>query len=318
MKIEVLYFEGCPNHEPAVELARDAARDLGVSAEVVEVEVKNPEDAERLRFLGSPSIHVNGVDVEPQARSRSDFGYSCRTYGGKGLPSREAVAAALRERASGHGCCDTAAVTPAVTAGAEPPGALWATTGSMVSAVAASACCWLPLLLIGFGVSAAGVASAFETVRPAFLSAAALLLGFAFYRSYFRRAACAPGSACAVPKGERFNRGMLWVAAGFVLVFALFPKYVGLLVADDDRPADVSAEGASVVTLDLAGMSCEGCAPTVEKSLRGVPGVRSASVSYAESRAELVVDPASPPSRETLVRAVEAAGYEVTAGPRKK
>lgn len=319
MKVEVLFFGGCPNHEPAVELARDVARELGVPAEVEEVEVKSPEDARRLRFLGSPSVHVNGVDVEPRARGRSDFGYTCRTYGGKGLPKREEVAAAMKAAAavpSGHDCCAPAAVTtPAETTGAEPRGTLWATAGSVVSAVAASACCWLPLLLLAVGVSAAGVASAFETLRPAFLVAAALLLGFAFYRTYFRKEVCAPGSACPVPsKGRRFNRVMLWVATGFVLVFALFPEYVGLLLADSGRQANVSVEGASVVTLDLEGMSCEACAPHVEQALRKVPGVQGATASYTESRAKVVVNPESPPSREALVKAVEQAGYEVKGG----
>jgi copper chaperone CopZ len=323
MRVEVLFFEGCPNHKPAVELARDVARELGVSAEVEEVEVKSQEDVTRLRFLGSPSIHVNGVDVEPQARGRTDFGFTCRTYGGKGLPKREFVEAALRsppQAPSGHGDSAPAGTTgTADTRGAEPPGTLWATAGSVVSAVAASACCWLPLLLVAFGVSAAGVSAAFETFRPVFLVAAALLLGFAFYRTYFRQEVCAPGSACAVPrKGQRLNRVMVWVATGFVLVFALFPKYIGHLLADNGSQANVSAEGATVVTLDLDGMSCEACAPTVEKALRSVPGVTSASVSYTESRAKVTIDPSSPPSREALVAAVEKAGYEVKDGPGAK
>lgn len=319
MRVEVLFFEGCPNHKPAVELARAVSRDLGVSGEVDEVEVKTPEDAKRLRFLGSPSIRVDGLDVEPQARGRTDFGFCCRTYGGKGLPSREVVEAAMKASAdgpAGHDCCAPAGVTgPAETGGAETPGTVWATAGSVVSAIAASACCWLPLLLLAIGVSAAGVSSAFETLRPVFLGVAALLLGYAFYRTYFRQEVCAPGSSCPVPrKGQRLNRVMLWVATGFVLVFALFPKYVGHLLADNGRQANVSVEGTTVVTLDLDGMSCEACAPTVEKALRSVPGVTSASVSYTESRAKVTIDPASPPSREALVKAVEKAGYEVKGG----
>lgn len=326
MKVEVLFFEGCPNHKPAVELARDVARELGVPAEVEEVEVLSSEDAKRLRFLGSPSIHVDGVDVEPRARAMTDFGFTCRTYGGKGLPKREVVAAAMKastDASPGHDCCAPAAATSPVEAtGTEARGTVWATAGSVVSAVAASACCWLPLLLLAFGVSAAGVSSAFETLRPVFLGVAALLLGFAFYRTYFRKEVCAPGSSCPVPqKGQRFNRVMLWVATGFVLVFALFPKYVGLLFADNGQNANVSnvsSEGASVVTLDLEGMSCEACAPTVEKALRSVPGVTNASVSYTERRAKVAVDPSSPPSREALVNAVEKAGYEVKGGPGTK
>lgn len=107
------------------------------------------------------------------------------------------------------------------------------------------------------------------------------------------------------------------MATGFVLVFALFPKYVGLLLAQSGghvNESNAPADAAPVVTLELKGMSCEACAPHVEKALRGVPGVQAATVSYAESRARVTVDPSSPPSREALVKAVEEAGYEVKDG----
>ena len=99
-RIEILYFEGCPNHEPATALAREVVRELGLGAEIREVEVKGPEDAARLGFLGSPSIQVDGVDIEPEARNRNDFGFACRTYGGEGLPRREMLAAALKDENS--------------------------------------------------------------------------------------------------------------------------------------------------------------------------------------------------------------------------
>ncbi len=96
-KLEVLYFKGCPNHGQTVELARQVVADLGLSVEVAEVEVKDADDAKRLRFLGSPSVHVNGVDIEPEARSRRDFAFGCRVYGRLGIPPREFVEAALKE-----------------------------------------------------------------------------------------------------------------------------------------------------------------------------------------------------------------------------
>ena len=104
MKIEVLYFSGCPNHAPAVERLKEALRDEGLSCEIAEIEVPDAETAQRLRFLGSPSIRVDGLDVEPEARSRAVFGMMCRTYtdprGTSGLPSRELMRSALREVAA--------------------------------------------------------------------------------------------------------------------------------------------------------------------------------------------------------------------------
>jgi hypothetical protein len=97
MKIEVLYFSGCPNHEPAVGLVRKVVSDLGLGVQVDEVELRGGDDAQRARFFGSPTIRVNGVDVEPAARSRTDYGFTCRMYGRSGVPPRELIEVALRD-----------------------------------------------------------------------------------------------------------------------------------------------------------------------------------------------------------------------------
>ncbi len=104
MHVRVVYFEGCPNHEPAVELVREIADSLGAAIKVEEVLVTSHEDAVRERMLGSPTIQVNGVDVEPSARTRTDYAMSCRVYsGGDGLPRREIIAAALGAEAASCG-----------------------------------------------------------------------------------------------------------------------------------------------------------------------------------------------------------------------
>ena len=96
-RIDVLYFEGCPNHKSAMALVLDVVRGLGLDVEVKEIEVRGPEDTGRLHFLGSPTIQIDGVDVEPDARNRTDFGFACRTYDGEGLPRREMLVAALED-----------------------------------------------------------------------------------------------------------------------------------------------------------------------------------------------------------------------------
>ncbi len=96
--IEVLYFEGCPNLEPTLSLADEVLSELGLSGEVREVEVRTVEDAERLRFLGSPSVRVDGKDIEPGAESRTEYAMSCRIYGDSGLPPTELLVAALEAR----------------------------------------------------------------------------------------------------------------------------------------------------------------------------------------------------------------------------
>lgn len=97
MRVEILYFEGCPNHVPTVALAKRIVADLGVPADIEEVEITSPEDVERLRFLGSPTVLVDGVDIDPEARDRTDYSYSCRMYSGvSGLPPKEMLVAALQ------------------------------------------------------------------------------------------------------------------------------------------------------------------------------------------------------------------------------
>jgi len=101
VRIEVLYVRGCPNHEPAVEQVQLALRTAGVTAPVQEVEVQDSAMAQELSFLGSPSIRIDGLDVEPEARGLRIFGFGCRTYstGGhrSGLPSVELIRQALME-----------------------------------------------------------------------------------------------------------------------------------------------------------------------------------------------------------------------------
>jgi hypothetical protein len=78
--VEILYFDGCPNHQPARELVERVAVDLAIELDVRLVNVQTPEDAQRLRFLGSPTIRVNGEDVEPAAAERTNYVHSCRVY----------------------------------------------------------------------------------------------------------------------------------------------------------------------------------------------------------------------------------------------
>lgn len=96
-RVEILYFEGCPNHEPARALVERLAGELRVEPEIELVEVADPEAAATLRFLGSPSVRVNGVDVEPGAEERRDFAFSCRIYRSDGGASEQPAESWIRE-----------------------------------------------------------------------------------------------------------------------------------------------------------------------------------------------------------------------------
>jgi len=80
VKIEVLTFKGCPNAQAARELVARVVADSRVDAEVEYVDVPDPEVAERLHFLGSPTIRVDGHDIEPGADERAEYVLACRIY----------------------------------------------------------------------------------------------------------------------------------------------------------------------------------------------------------------------------------------------
>ena len=98
MLVEVLVFEGCPNGKDALDLAERLARTEFPEAEVRLVDVPDFETAQRLRFLGSPSVRVEGQDVEV-SRLGEDASFSCRVYrtdkGVLGFPPEDMLRKAL-------------------------------------------------------------------------------------------------------------------------------------------------------------------------------------------------------------------------------
>ena len=107
VKVEVLYFKGCPNHQPVVEQVRQALHSEQINVPIDEVEVADATMAQRIGFLGSPSIRIDGLDVEPDARGLQTFGFGCRTYSDaegrrSGLPSISTIQRALTEASTHH------------------------------------------------------------------------------------------------------------------------------------------------------------------------------------------------------------------------
>jgi len=100
MIVDVLYFAGCPNAGPAIDLVRDVLDETGIAAEIRHIQVADREAALRERFLGSPSVRVNGLDVEPAAEATAHYGMMCRVYrsrdGISGIPHRTLIEKAIR------------------------------------------------------------------------------------------------------------------------------------------------------------------------------------------------------------------------------
>ena len=97
LRIEILLVKDCPNGAPTEELVRRTAAALKLEASVRTVEVESPKEALRLRFLGSPTVRVNGLDIDPAVRDRTDFAFGCRLYGASGVPPSTLLRAAIIE-----------------------------------------------------------------------------------------------------------------------------------------------------------------------------------------------------------------------------
>jgi len=80
IRVEILTFENCPNADTAREHVLQALEAEALDAAIVEVAVETPALAHELQFLGSPSVRVNGRDVESGAERRDAYGLMCRTY----------------------------------------------------------------------------------------------------------------------------------------------------------------------------------------------------------------------------------------------
>ena len=105
MRIELLYFDGCPSYEALLPRLRSLLEREGVDERIELRRVETLEAAERERFLGSPTVRIDGEDIDPGTATRSDFGLKCRLYRDEdgatsGAPSDQVIADALRRSAS--------------------------------------------------------------------------------------------------------------------------------------------------------------------------------------------------------------------------
>ena len=102
MKVQLLYFNGCPNWKVAEERLRHALDVLEIPAVIDRCLVETDEVAGRLRFAGSPSILLNGRDPFRSASSR--FGLTCRVYdtpdGPEGAPTLIQLVEAVKKAAA--------------------------------------------------------------------------------------------------------------------------------------------------------------------------------------------------------------------------
>ncbi len=77
MKINatILYTEGCAATPLTIDLVRETASEMGFGLNLETIRVEDQRQAEDLRFLGSPTVQINGLDIDPGARDSTLYGF---------------------------------------------------------------------------------------------------------------------------------------------------------------------------------------------------------------------------------------------------
>jgi hypothetical protein len=118
--VEVLTVAGCPNRDAAIALVHRVCAELDGNAEIRVMEIPDQQAAEAARFLGSPTIRVDGRDVEPSADRCIEYHCDCRLYRGeyslRGLPEEAWVRQALQDVQTRRREPDLAALDAEITA----------------------------------------------------------------------------------------------------------------------------------------------------------------------------------------------------------
>jgi hypothetical protein len=104
VRVEVLYVEDCPSHAPALAMLAAVLAEEGIAPDVHQVLVRDQAMARELTFRGSPTIRIDGRDVEGEPPGAAIYAVCCRLYQGSPRPGvppvamvRRAVQAARRQ-----------------------------------------------------------------------------------------------------------------------------------------------------------------------------------------------------------------------------
>lgn len=99
-RVELLWFSDCPNHGRARAMLEDVLAAVAPNTPIHDVDATDPATAERVRFPGSPTIRIDGLDIDPAYVDPGDYTPRCRLYrtsaGLQGLPERQWIVEALR------------------------------------------------------------------------------------------------------------------------------------------------------------------------------------------------------------------------------
>lgn len=202
-------------------------------------------------------------------------------------------------------------------------GTNWSMSTALGAAIAASACCTIPLALVTLGIGGAWIGSltALEPYRWLFITVAVGALGYAGVNEWriSRRSDC----DCESSFSPVARRSLLGAGTLAVLALVISPWLIAPAPAAATQRARAATTGSKMTTatqttnaptsfqqivLTVEGMTCAACPVTVRKALEGVEGVYSAETTYKPPRAIVRFDPATV-SVDDLTQATKNAGY---------
>ena len=111
MRIELLWFDGCPNHEAARAALERILASRGIGAAAVRSVEVDEGSVEALKFPGSPTNRVDGRDIEPDFEEPANYALSCRVYqtpkGLRGMPETAWMERAIDDSLLGESAADS-------------------------------------------------------------------------------------------------------------------------------------------------------------------------------------------------------------------
>jgi mercuric ion transport protein len=182
----------------------------------------------------------------------------------------------------------------------------------VISAVAASLCCIMPVLALVAGSSS--IASNFtwiEPARPYLIGVTIAVLGFAWYQKLKPQPVDECG--CAPDEKPKFfhSKTFLLIVTVFAVLMMAFPYYAKAFFPKNDKLSVVTVNSKTeTAEFGIKGMTCEACEEHVKMEVNKLPGIVSVSVSYAKHNATVRFNPEKTNAKE-ITKAINSTGYKV-------
>lgn len=185
--------------------------------------------------------------------------------------------------------------------------------GVVAAAIAASACCILPLLLGAASVGSVGLGAALTPYRPYFIVLTVLLLGGAFYFTYRPQKVECESEGCNSAKSariQRLNKAVLWIVTIFTVGALAYPNIAEYRAqaSASSFPVVAAPVKAKTVLFNIPSMDCAACAVNIAGSLKKMPGVYNAKVDFRTKQASVLYDEKQI-SADKLRSAIDQTGF---------